>query len=168
MLALMVGCVQFFGQSRPAIILVLGSSVPETMQMQAQLSDKLFPHRPVSLLESNDDRINIKYTAGNCFRITFGKWRDAVWRFARSVLVIVVDMRTMTPPVDEELQFICDEGLQFKTVLLKPADMALPIPELASCRVVNSDEQCIEAVLQAFESPATLPSDVSPLHSVGA
>ncbi len=160
MIALMVGCVQFFGQMRPGVILVLGASEPQSMRLHEKLSNALFPHRVVSLLESprTIESVSVR-TPGDCFRVTLGDWRDTVWRFARSVLLVVVDLRTITPPVEEELAFIVREDLQFKTILLKPTADRLHIPQLHDCSIVDTEEACLEQVRQTFESYKSLPSE---------
>ncbi|MFM8328334.1 MAG: hypothetical protein ACKN9U_26030, partial [Pirellulaceae bacterium] len=138
MVALMVGFVQFFGQMRPAAILVLGSSNHAGLTLQRSVFDKVFPHLPVSLLETSEVDADIRTMPGEVYRITLGDWEDVVWRFARSVLVIIVDMRQMTPPVQRELQFIVQECLQYKTVLLDPNNVSLSSSELSKCRIVSS------------------------------
>ena len=166
MIALMVGCVQFFGQTRPAAILLLGASNHEALRLQSSLSNKLFPHRPVSLLETSEVDVDLRLAPGDVYRITLGDWQDAVWRFARSVLVIVVDMRQMTPPVNEELQFVVHENLEYKTILLNPKNTLLPKPELSMCRTASSPQECLAIVARAFEGDNTLPSDVHPLRDL--
>lgn len=166
MLALMTGCVQFYGQSRPAGVLVLGASTVEAMELQQALAKRLFPHRPVSLLEGSGKFESVRILPGDVFRITWGDWQDAVWRFARTVQVIVVDVRQMTPPVDRELQFLIEEDLTFKTVLLLPPGAELPYPALAACRIVRSPDECVALLARAFAGYATLPSDVKPIREL--
>ena len=164
MLALMVGCVQFFGQSRPAGILVLGASTNEAFDLQATLRDKLFPHRPVSLLEDSGGFESRRRLPGDVFRISIGDWQTAVWRFARTVEVIVVDARQLTPPVDEELRFLIAEDLTFKTVLLLPPGAELTYSELSECRIARTPEEAALALSRAFSGYDTLPSDVRPIR----
>lgn len=166
MIAFMVGCVQFFGQMRPAAILVLGASNQEALGLQRSIFDKLFPHLPVSLLETSDVDVDMRIMPGEVYRITLGDWQDAVWRFARSVLVIVVDMRQMTPPVERELQFIVDENLQYKSILLDPKSISLSKSALSKCRIVSSPHECVAIVARAFDGYDSLPSDVHPLRDL--
>jgi hypothetical protein len=160
MLALMIGCVQFFGQMRPAAILVLGNG-RRAVTLQEITSDALFPHRTVSLLEIGKE----VRAPGDCFRVTFGDWKDTVWQLARSVLVIIVDMRKVTPAVDEELDFILRERLQYKTILLKSTDQPLPKESLSECSIVETEDQCLAKVKHAFQSSMTLPSDHRPIRN---
>ena len=165
MIALMVGCVQFFGQTRPAVILVLASSNPRALRLHRKLSDDLFPHRAISLLETGNFREDRTVVAGNCYRITMGNWKDAVWRFARCALVVVVDIREMTPAVREELEFVVREELQFKTIILKSLEQCLPDERLNQCCVVQTEAQCAAVVERAFDPSNELPSDDRPICS---
>jgi hypothetical protein len=159
LLALMVGCVQFFGQLRPGAILVLGSG-SESITLHENLNRALFPHRAVSLLEINKE----VRAPGDCFRVTMGDWHETVWRFARAVLVIVIDMRQITPAVEEELHFTCEEPLTFKTILLTHPGQELPLPKLHECARVDSMEECIRRVKHCFDAPEALPSDLHPFR----
>lgn len=163
MVCLMIGCVQSFGQMRPAAILVLGASDHDSLRLHRAIHDKLFPHLPVSLLETSNLDADISIMAGEVYRITLGEWQDAIKRFGRSVLVIVVDMRRMTDAIDWELKFIIQEGLQFKTVLLDPSGNAISDLELSKCKIVSGALECVAIVAQAFQGYDTLPSDARPL-----
>jgi hypothetical protein len=164
MIALAIGCLQFYGQARPAVVLLLGASTPETLRLHGQLLHGLWPNRSVSLIETGEALDDITHAPGDCFRVTFGEWKDVVWRFARSVLVIVIDIRKLTPPVHEELQFIVNEELQYKTVLIKHADQVLPDQRLADCAVLVTEAECLEKVKHVFASPHLLPSDQHPIR----
>lgn len=160
-IALMIGCGEFFGQSRPAAILILGASSSQAASLHNKVSEKLFPHRAVSLLDDNQNRGDFR--SGDCFRITFGEWEDVVWRFGRCVLVIVVDTRTMTPNVEAELRYVVREQLQFKTVIVKPAEQVLLDSRLNECCIVESDDACIERVYETYQLHDELPSDHRPI-----
>lgn len=166
MIALMVGCVQVFGQQRPAAILVLGGSTRDAILLQGAISNTVRFHRSVSLLETSDLLADMRHVSGDVFRITLGGWREAVWRFARSALVLVVDVRQTTDLVEEELRFVVAEGLQYKTLLLDPGNVSRSRPELAACRVASSTPECVAVVARAFDGHDTLPSDVKPLRDL--
>ena len=164
LIALMVGCVQFFGQARPAAILVLGACESPAIRLHRQIAGTMFPHRAVSLLETGNEDEDIRLIPGDCFRITIGPWEDAVWRFARSVFVIVVDMRKMTPAVCKELAFIVQEQLQFKTILINPDEAPLSATELEQCCICTTEAECLQKLESVFTSNDTLPSDHAPIR----
>jgi hypothetical protein len=70
----------------------------------------------------------------------------------------------MTPALDQELEFIVQERLQFKTILLKPSGLRLPKEELGECAIVDTDDQVLAKLKRAFESSTTLPSDHRPVR----
>lgn len=162
---LLVGCVQFFGQERPAAILLLGACQEATLRLHAGLRDAAFPHRVVSLLETKDIRSQ-NINAGDCFRITFGKWERAISRFIRCCIIVVVDGRVVTPAVSHELKEIVEQRVQFKTVLIGHPENSALDEELALCSHVNSEDECAALLKRVFNERMTLPSDAEPLSSL--
>jgi hypothetical protein len=108
----------------PASLLVLGSSGEEQLALQAAIRDAVLPFRPVSLLETGQFRVDMAIP-GDCFRIDRGiDWREAVAAFSRSVAVIVLDVRSITPFVREEIAHLSEAGHAHKTLVIGPEETA--------------------------------------------
>jgi hypothetical protein len=116
-------------------------------------------------LETKDIRSQNK-NAGDCFRITFGKWERAISRFIRCCIIVVVDGRVVTPAVSHELKEIIEQRVQFKTILIGQPESPGLDDELVLCSHVNSDDECTALLKRVFTERMTLPSDAEPIRSL--
>ena len=134
-LALLVtGLGQWARAQVPASLLVLGSSGEEQLALQAAIRDAVLPFRPVSLLETGQLRADVTIP-GDCFRIDRGiDWREAVAAFSRSVAVIVLDVRSITPFVREEIAHLSEAGYAHKTLVIGPEGTARLLDDARGAR----------------------------------
>jgi hypothetical protein len=149
-LALLVtGLGQWARERVPASLLVLGGSGEEQIALQAAIRDAVLPFRPVSLLQTGVLRVDVRIP-GDCFRIDRGiDWREAVSGLSRSVAIIVLDTRNLTPFVREEIAHLAEAGHAHKTLLIGSEgaagllDRGTPrsggAPTTSACRVADSE-----------------------------
>jgi hypothetical protein len=162
-LALTVGVIQFWGQGRPAAVLLLGASRSTALMLHRRLSNITAPHRTVSLLERADDPTTIHYTAGDCFRVNWGSWQSTIRRLIRNVVLIVIDARSITDAVRHELREIVELEVQYKTILLVNAKSDVHDEKLLQCRIEDSEDACLRLVGAILSAPDKLPSDSKPI-----
>lgn len=160
---LLVACALFYRQERPAAVLLLGASQETALHLQAKLSDALWPHRVVSLL---DAREGSSWSDVDSFRITFGEWEPIVYRFIRCCIVVVVDLRVVTPAVSSELREIIRQRVQFKTVLIGQSPSPGLDEELGLCSHVGSDDECCALLKCVLTDLGSVPSDAQPISSL--
>jgi hypothetical protein len=121
----------------PPSMLVLGSSGEDQIALQVSLRNAIFPFRPVSLLQTGRMSLDTRIP-GDCYRIDREvDWRDAVAALCRTVGVIVLDARTLTEFVEEEVRHLADAGHEYKSLFIGPAQAAptaaaFPGPESAA------------------------------------
>jgi hypothetical protein len=134
-LALLVTGLGQWARARvPASLLVLGSSAEEQLALQAAIRDAILPFRPVSLLQTGQLRVDVTIP-GDCFRIDRGMdWREAVAALSRSVAVIVLDVRSVTPFVREEIAHLSVAGYAHKTLVIGPDGTARLLDEERGAR----------------------------------
>ncbi|MFO7589136.1 MAG: hypothetical protein R6X22_13905 [Gemmatimonadota bacterium] len=155
---LVTGLGQWTRERVPASILVLGSSGEEQISLQAAIRDAVLPFRPVSLLQTGILATDMKIP-GDCFRIDRGvDWRDAVSSFARSVALIVLDTRRITPFVQEEILHLTEAGYAFKTVVVGAAGE----PSLRSATTVPDTSTALALLRFLLLERETLPSPERP------
>lgn len=121
LVTLAVGLVMWGIQRVPASILVLGSSSTDSLSLQAAVKSAASPFRPVSLLAASPLRLPVRLQ-GDSFRI-LGVWDDADWReavfaFANAAALIVLDVRNLTPQVEEEFRHVVSHGYAYKTLFI--------------------------------------------------
>jgi hypothetical protein len=156
-LLFMVANVQIAFQSRPALVLFLGNSKPDQIRFQSALSDAAMPWRVVSLLDSSESLQSIARTAGNCFRLTLGRWEDAVHDFVQNALVVVLDLRDATEPVLTEFRFIKESGNAHKCIFLvseRSASTDLSESDL----VLTSEEKCRHVLKMVLARVTQMPT----------
>ncbi len=120
-LSLIVGGIGLLVRARtPASILVLGASGDEAVTLHAAIRDAVTPFRPVSFLEEPIDTLSLKrQIPGDCLRMgDRSDWRNCVYGMARALPLVVLDARNLTPLVREEIDYIAEHNLTYKTVVI--------------------------------------------------
>jgi hypothetical protein len=113
----------FIQGSTPAVF-ILGASSPESAQIQHVLSVELnlYIGAVSSLLNmqsSENEAVGI-VNFGGAQRITDDDWRGVGRTLSKLVKLIVIDMRKLTPFVEEELEWIYEEKLLDKCIFFAP------------------------------------------------
>jgi len=113
------------GALLPPTVLLLGSSNWETIRLLGRLHRGLYPYRVVCLLEPEacqSGRINSLYNshfwASNLRQLNTDQWRDVVFSIMDTVPYLVVDTRTWTDFVEEEVQRILQSDMSKQTVFV--------------------------------------------------
>ena len=162
-LALTISLVIFSNQLRPAAVIILAKSSPDTLRLQNRLLYEAAPFRTVSLLFNQTFREG-KLASGHSFRTSTGSWEQSVADFARVVGVIILDLREGSDPVKVEHAIIHQLNLGYKTlVITKPEAASAPAPPLA--KVVHQEEDAIQIVKKCLLEPGFRATPDNPISS---
>lgn len=125
--------------SLPPSVLVLGSSNWQMIRLVLNIHRGIFPYRPMVLLDpaaatnARSSRLeydNFEYD--NLRIIVPHDWQEVVFALAEAVPLIVLDTRTPSPAVVEEVRRILGSNLRNKTIFLVHNDGTSPAVKAVS------------------------------------
>jgi hypothetical protein len=147
-------------QRVPAALLVLGASSNEQISLQVAIRQKLFPFRPVSLLQTGVAKIDMRIP-GDCFRIDREiEWQTAVFAFCRSLPLIVLDARNITPFVEHEIEHVLAGPYVHKTLFIGGTDIR---PAVKGLLHVPDPAAAIAFLRYLFLEKRALPTSATPI-----
>ena len=122
-------CATFLIFMLPPTAIVLGSS-DNDLRFLYEIAAALFPLRIVTLFKQIPEDIFV--FKHDSLRTTRGRsWQDAIYSLLEIAPLIIVDTRTPTPNLDEEIRYIWQRKIFDKAIFIKSNDGNLPAIERA-------------------------------------
>lgn len=164
--------VVYLSEFTPPFALFLGSSERSGdifMKAVAGCS----PHRAVTML---DVQHSVMIDRWQSRTYDSSRWQEIVRRLARIVCVVVLDGRHITPATSEESDWLLQEGLAYKLIVVGDLDGSCPLLEgsarklravLGAEMVVVVNQFSLPSVLRQFTAGrAYVPTTKVPAHAV--